>query len=155
MPIKYEQLMAMKNLDQKYCYGDREVLLYAYAIGIGADPLDERELAFVNEAAATPRPLKVVPTFLSVVASGADPGEMKFDRSVDGERDITFHKPLAAAAHGIADSSVLAVYDKGKEKGAIVRYQTVLKSSDGEPLATVVAALFARGDGGFGGPSHD
>lgn len=155
MPINYEQLMAMKNLGQKYCYGDREVMLYAYAIGIGADPLDERELAFVNEAAATPRPLKVVPTFASVIASRADPGEMKFDRSVDGGRDITFHKPLAAAAHGTADSSVLAIFDKGKEKGAVVRYQTVLKSSDGEPLATVIAALFARGDGGFGGPSHD
>lgn len=152
MPINYEELMAMKNFGQKYCYEDREVMLYAYAIGMGADPLDEKELAFINEATKTPRPLKVVPTFASVAAWGADPGEMKFNKSVAGERDITFHKPLASAAHGTADSSVLAIYDKGKERGAVVRYQTVLKSNDGEPLATVVAALFARGDGGFGGP---
>jgi acyl dehydratase len=156
MPIKYEELMAMKNLGQKYSYGDREVMLYAYGIGMGADPMDEKELAFVNEAAAAPRPLKVVPTFTSVAAWGAGPGEMNLNRImvVDGERDITFHKPLSTAAHITADSSVLAVFDKGKDKGAVIRHQTVLKNSDGEPLATLVASRFARGDGGFGGPSE-
>ena len=60
MPINYEQLMALKNLGQKYAYGDREVMLYAYGIGMGADPMDEKELAFVNETAADPRPLKML-----------------------------------------------------------------------------------------------
>ena len=74
MPIKYEELMALKNLGQKYSYTDREVMLYAYGIGLGADPMDEKELAFVNEGVATPRPLKVVPTFASVAAWGAEIG---------------------------------------------------------------------------------
>ena len=50
MPIKYDELMALKNFGQKYAYTDREVMLYAYGIGMGADPMDEQELAFVNEA---------------------------------------------------------------------------------------------------------
>ena len=156
MPIKYEELMALKNLGQRYSYTDREVMLYAYGIGMGADPMDERELLFVNEAAATPRSLKVVPTFASVAAWGAGPGEMNLNRVmvVDGERDITFYKPLATAAHITADSSVLAVYDKGKDKGAIIRHQTILKDAASEKLATLVASRFARGDGGFGGPSE-
>src|ERR1039458_9193619 len=60
MPIKYDELMALKSLGQKYAYTDREVMLYAYGIGMGADPMDEKELAFVNEAVASPRALKEI-----------------------------------------------------------------------------------------------
>ena len=156
MPINYDELMALKNLDQKFAYGDREVMLYACGIGMGANPMDEQELAFVNEAAAVPRPLKVVPTFASVAAWGATPGEMNLNRVmvVDGERDITFHRPLAVAANLLVDSRVIAVFDKGKDKGAVIRHQTVLKNEKSEELATLVASRFARGDGGFGGPSE-
>src|ERR1700755_3607292 len=142
MPINYEQLMALKNLGQKYAYGDREVMLYAYGIGMGNDPMDEKELAFVNEAVADPRPLRVVPTFASVAAWGAGPGEMNLNRVmvVDGERDIPFHKPFATAAHITADSTVLDVFDKGKDKGAVIRHQTVLKDEKGDKLATMGAS---------------
>lgn len=155
MSARYDELMGLKALGQPYSYTDRDVMLYAYGIGMGADPMDEKELAYVNEAYYTDRPLKVVPTFASVAAWGAGPGEMKLNRVmvVDGERDITFHKPLPVQANITADSSVLAVFDKGKDKGVVIRHKTVLKGDNGEALATLEASRFARGDGGFGGPS--
>lgn len=154
MSARYDELMALKTTGQQYSYTDRDVMLYAYGIGMGADPMDENELAFVNEATYTERPLKVVPTFASVAAWGAGPGEMNLNRLlvVDGERDITFHKPMPVAANITADSSVVEVYDKGKDKGVVIRHQTILRDEAGEALATLLASRFARGDGGFGGP---
>ena len=156
MPIKYPEIMSLKREGDPYAWTDREVMLYAYGIGMGADPMDERELAYVNEAAFTPRPRKVVPTFASVAAWGAGPGDLGINRLlvVDGERDITFHKPLPVAAKITADSRVLAVYDKGKDKGAVVTRETVLKDEAGDKLATLIGSSFARGDGGFGGPTE-
>jgi acyl dehydratase len=154
MSARYDELRELKNFGQKYGYDDLDVLLYAYGIGMGADPMNEKELAFVNEGTLTPRPLKIVPTFSSVAAWGATPGDMKVNRvlMVDGERDITFHKAFPASAHITADSSVVEVYDKGKDKGLVISLQTVLKDEKGEKLATLASSCFARGDGGFGGP---
>jgi acyl dehydratase len=156
MPIKYEEVMALKNFGQKYAWTDREVMLYAVGIGMGADPMDEKELAFVNEAGFEKRELKVVPTFASVAAWGAAPGHIDTNRLmvVDGERDITFHKPLPTAAHITADADVVGMFEKGKDKGAVIIRRTVLRDEAGDKLATLIASQFARGDGGFGGPSE-
>ena len=156
MPIKYDELMALKNLGQKYAYTDREVMLYAYGIGHRRRS-DGREGARLRQRGRR---------HAARAEGGADlcfgrgmgrgPGEMNLNRVmvVDGERDITFHKPLATAAHITADSTVLGVFDKGKDKGAVIRHKTVLRDDKGEALATLVASRFARGDGGFGGPSE-
>ncbi len=156
MSARYDELMALKNLGQNYAYTDRDVMLYAYGIGMGADPMDEKELGFVNEACFTDRPLKVVPTFASVAAWGAGPGEMNLNKLlvVDGERDIMFHRPLPVAAKITAGSTVVDVFDKGKDKGVVIRHKTILRNEAGEELATLLASRFARGDGGFGGPSE-
>ncbi|KQW22625.1 3-alpha,7-alpha,12-alpha-trihydroxy-5-beta-cholest-24-enoyl-CoA hydratase [Afipia sp. Root123D2] len=156
MPIKYDEVMALRNVGQKYSWTDREVMLYAVGIGMGADPMDQKELSFVNEGYYTPRELKVVPTYASVAAWGSGPGHIDVNRVmvVDGERDITFHKPMPVKANITADSRVLGVFDKGKDKGAVILRETVLRDEGGQPLATLVASQFARGDGGFGGPSE-
>jgi acyl dehydratase len=156
MPIDYAATMQLENLGQRFAWSDREAMLYALGIGMGADPLDERELAFVNEGTLEPRPLKVVPTFASVAAWGETPGAMDINwlLVVDGERDITFHQPLPAAAEITVDSRVTGVFDKGKDKGAVILRESVLRDAQGAPLVTLRASRFARGDGGFGGPSE-
>src|SRR5918992_5000842 len=142
MPIKYPEVMNLKTEGVPYAWSDREVMLYALGIGMGEDPLNEKELLFVNEGYINKKPLKVVPTFASVCAWGASPGQIDLNRVmvVDGGRDISFHRPLPVTGKVAADSSVLGVYDKGKEKGAVIQRQTVVKdAASGEKLVTIVS----------------
>lgn len=156
MHIDYPEVLTLRTEAAPYSWSDREVMLYALSIGMGADPFDERELQFVNEAFATPKPLKVVPTFASVCVWGARPGVIELNRImlVDGGCDITFHKPIPVVANVTADARVLGVYDKGKEKGAVIQNEIVVRDGDGEKIVTILSSVFARGDGGFGGPSE-
>ncbi|OSI79131.1 MaoC/PaaZ C-terminal domain-containing protein [Bradyrhizobium canariense] len=156
MPIDYPAVLNLKTNRSPFSWSDRDVILYALGIGMGSDPLNENELQFVNEAFATPKALKVVPTFASVCTWGARPGVIDLNRImvVDGERDITFHKPIPVAATVTADARVRGVYDKGKEKGAIIQNEVIVRDSDGDRIATVLSTTVARGDGGFGGPSE-
>ena len=157
MPIKYPEVLDLKTIGAPYAWSDREVMLYALGIGMGNDPLNEKELLFVNEGYINSKPLKVVPTFAAVCAYGAGPGQIDLNRVmvVDAERDISFHKPLPVAAKVVADSRVAGVFDKGKEKGAVVQRETVVKdAASGEKLVTIRGSSFARGDGGFGGPTE-
>ncbi|MFK4529191.1 acyl dehydratase [Bradyrhizobium japonicum] len=156
MPIDYPAVLRLRTEAIPYSWSNREVMLYALGIGMGADPLNERELQFVNEEFATPKPLKVVPTFASVCVWGARPGMIDLNHLmvVDGERDITFHKPVPVAASVTADTRINGVYDKGDKKGAIIQNEIIVKNSDGSKIVTIRSSTFARGDGGFGGPSR-
>lgn len=69
MPIFYPDILDQKTAARTFTYGDKDVMLYALGIGLGADPMDEKELAFVYE-----RGLKVVPTAATVLAAGGGGG---------------------------------------------------------------------------------
>ena len=72
---------------------------------------------------------------------------------VHGEQKVTLHNPLPAAAKIVADSRVIGAWDKGADKGAIIVTETVVKEqASGDKLCTMLSSIFARGDGGFGGP---
>ncbi|HUD53153.1 MaoC/PaaZ C-terminal domain-containing protein [Parvibaculum sp.] len=153
MALDYDKLMASKSVGQEFQYGDRETMLYALGVGFGRDPLNAKELPFVYESG-----LKTVPTQATVIAWGAGGGAMaaggiNFLMVVHGEQKLTLHKPLPSAAKISVDSSVLGAWDKGADKGAIIVTESVIKDRDsGDKLCTLQSTIFARGDGGFGGP---
>jgi acyl dehydratase len=152
MPIQYPDILNLKRSGMEFSWTDRETMLYALGVGMGADPMNEQELDFVYE-----RNLKAMPTLASVVAWGAGPGNMNINylMVVDGERTITFHKPMPGYGNITAECRVLGAWDKGKDKGAVITNETVLRDkATGEKLVTLVGSTFARGDGGFGGPSE-
>ena len=156
MGIPYPDLMDMRSTGDDCSYTDREVMLYALGIGMGEDPLGEKELEFVNEGWLTGRDptLKVVPTFASTFGYFSRPPAIPVDRVkvVDAARDILFHKPLPIAAKLTADSTYTGAWDKG-DKGAIIQRESVVTDESGEKICTIRGMSFARGDGHFGGPA--
>jgi len=150
MPIDYPAILDLKLTDVRASWSDRETMLYALGLGMGADPLDPKELRFVYE-----RDLRVVPTFATILASAANPQPPGVNRALvlDGERRLTMHRPLPPHGDVIMNGRVLSVADKG-DKGAIITREVVISDAvDGLPIATLLSSQFARGDGGFGGPA--
>ena len=140
-------------------YGDRDSILYAFAIGMGKDPLHVQELEYVCETVGN----RVVPTAASVLTranrSGVNPvrdlmSKMNFVMLLHGEQRLTVHQPLPPAANTLISNKVTGVYDKGEGKGALVTSETLVKLDDGSPLYTVGSTMFYRGDGGFGGSAE-
>lgn len=152
MAVTYESLMALKSLGDEFTYSDRETMLYALGVGMGRDPLNLDELPYVYENG-----LKTVPTMASVIAWGQRTIGMagiNYLLVVHGEQRLTMHRPLPAAATIISDERVTAAVDKGPGKGALIYTEKVIRLKDtNELLCTTGGTIFARGDGGFGGPS--
>jgi len=71
-----------------------------------------------------------------------------------GEQGLVNHKPLPAEATVVGKTRITEIIDKGQGKGALLLVERkVYEKASGELLATLTSSSFARGDGGFGGPS--
>jgi acyl dehydratase len=152
---------AVKNWDfgsVVQTYTERDSMLYALGIGIGADAMDDGQLRYVYE-----RQLRTVPTMATVLGS---PGSWWRDsrtganwvKLVHGEQSIRMFNPLPASATVVAHNRVLSITDKGAGKGAIVVIKREIRNeASGELLAEVVHGSFLRGDGGYseGGGQSD
>ena len=63
MPIVPEKLLALDIPPVEHSYGPKDAMLYALGVGLGQDPMDQDQLAFVYE-----KHLKVLPTYAVVQA---------------------------------------------------------------------------------------
>ena len=165
MPIYYPDILDQRTAARTFTYGDKDVMLYALGIGLGADPMNEKELPFVYE-----RNLKVVPTAATVLTAannrsaegraapqlpaGHRQSQMNFLMMVHGEQKVELHKPLPVTGTFTAEGRTLGAWDKGEGKGAVVVNETVWTDEKGEKAATLTMSMFYRGDGGFGGPTE-
>ncbi|MCA0325983.1 MAG: MaoC family dehydratase N-terminal domain-containing protein [Proteobacteria bacterium] len=135
-------------------YSQKDVILYALALGYGSDPVDPAQLRYVFEGG-----LQVVPTFANVLCH---PGFWISDpvlgidaaRAVHGEHHVSFHKPLPAAGTVRAQTRVLGLEDKGVDKGALLVVERLLcDDASGVLLARIEQHTLLRGDGGFSAAS--
>lgn len=144
------EMLGRRAEPQSYQWTDRDYLLYALAIGLGSHPQSGPELSFVYE-----EHLRVVPTFPTVVAWLAEPTFASIgahpDFALHAGQSIELHRVLDRPETVTVSGRVVAVHDKGRERGAlIVMRQEVVRASDGAAIATLLTNCFARDAGGCG-----
>jgi len=151
MPTTYETLMATSVEDQPLSYTDRDAMLYALGVGFCSNPHDSKELPYVYERPA----LRTVPTMASMLLPGDFLAQSGWNATMVllGEQHLELYRPLPASADLLVNRRVADVCDKGTGHGAVIAVQSEVRmAKDDTALFTLGSTLFARGDGGIGGP---
>jgi len=156
MAIDQDKILNWPFKQVEQTYTAKDSILYALGLGLGADPLDERQLDFVWEEAEG---FNALPTMAAVLAGPGfwvrDPESgIDWVKVLHGEQGVRIHKPLPPAATVTATTKVTGLIDKGADKGALIYIErTLVDKATGDKLATLTQTTFGRGDGGFGGAS--
>jgi Acyl dehydratase len=148
MAIDYPAILSRQFATETISYTANKTMLYALSLGIGADPLDERQLRFVYESN-----LIALPTLACVLGHRSikdmDLG-IDYSKVVHGDQSLTIHRSLPAAGTVVSSSRVEDVIDRGVGKGALLLLRRSLTDqANGELLAEVRMGILCRGDGGF------
>ncbi len=127
-------------------YTWKDVVLYALGVGAGFDDL---EYCYEDQ-------LKVVPSFsigsvFEFLANAAINSGANLSRVLHGEQDIIFHNPIPTEGTLSTEGAITHMYDRGKDRGALVVAEADTYHSNGQKLYTNIFTLFCRLDGGFGG----
>lgn len=154
MAIDYQRLKNRAFEDIVHSYTERDTMLYALGVCCGADPTDARDLRFVYE-----ENLQALPTMAAVMCTPGfwlkepDTG-VDWRQVLHGEQSIVLHRPLAPRGRLVGRPVIEEIIDKGPGRGALIYVRRDLRDAEsGEPVCSVSLTSFARGDGGFGGPS--
>jgi len=155
MAIIAEKLLNYPIPEMRQRLTRRDTIFYALSIGLGQDPMDRRQLRYVDHH----RDLVAFPAIAVVLGhpgfwvSLSDTG-IDAVRVVHGEQSISWHKPIPIEGEIIGRTRVTGLVDKGVGKGALMYSEKqVIDAASGAVLATLSSTTFLRGDGGFGGPA--
>jgi acyl dehydratase len=152
MPIDATRLLSWEFPVSEHDCSARDAMLYALGAGLGGDPTDVAELAYLYE-----HQLAVLPTIAAVIGHPgpwySDPGTgIDWVHVMHGEQALQIHQPIVAGSTFRCETRVVDVEDKGAGRGALVRWQRrLVDAATGAPVATADSTLFCRNDGGFGG----
>ena len=151
MALNYEQLVATPAVELEHAYRAADTMLYAQSIGLGRDPVDRQELAYVYECAPL---LRTLPTMATVLVPDLIPADLGWDYTqvLHAEQRLSLHRPLPSAARLVISKRVTEVLDLGRSRGALIMLEAEGRlAKDDTALFNVSSTVIARGDGGFGG----
>lgn len=150
MRLSYEQLLNYELPEVRQRYTARDTMLYALSVGLGQDPLDLPDLAYVgrqHDPLALPWMAVVLgyPGFwLKAPEIGADTVKL-----LHGEQGMELFHPIPPAGELVGKTRVVEAVDKG-EKGLLLYSEKSLTEADsGRLIARTFATHVLRGDGGM------
>lgn len=152
MPLNAQAILAHRFDTYEQTISDTEAMMFALSIGMGRDPMDTEELAYVYED-----DLKIFPALPIVLGH---PGPWMANAALNINRQMLVHGTQRLEVHGairpgiafLASNRVLELVDKGAESGAIIVLERTLRDkASGALLARIESGTFCRADGGFGG----
>ena len=153
MAIDYDHLRAFDIPEVRQSYGPAQVAQYALSIGMGQDPMDLRQLAYVGALAEDRRAMPAMVNILGHPGFWLGRPETGVDalRLVHGEQGMTLHQTLPPEGTVIAKTRVTGLVDKGEGRGALLYSEKQIREAEtGTLLATCRGTTFLRGDGGLG-----
>jgi NAD(P)-dependent dehydrogenase (short-subunit alcohol dehydrogenase family)/acyl dehydratase/putative sterol carrier protein len=129
-------------------YTWKDTVLYALGVGAGFSDLD-----YCYE-----KDLKVLPSFGIVTLYDFMPeiaaaSNINLAGVLHGEQELIFYNPIPPDGTLITEGAITHYYDKGPGKGALLMAEFDTIHSNGQRLFTNIVTVFARLDGGFGGPT--
>lgn len=150
-----ERLLSRSFPAIEHDYALRDSMLYALSLGLGTDPIDDRQLRYVYEG-LDGQSLHTIPTMANILAypgfwaRESDAG-IDWKRLVHAEQEIALHAPIPACGRVVGKNQVSALWDKGEGKGALLQQRREIHdAATSTLLATVTQLSLLRGDGGFG-----
>ncbi len=153
MAFSYEKILNWPFDEVVETYSMRDSVIYALGLGFGFNPTDPDELKYVYEDG-----LQTFPT-MPVVLGHPGPWMTNPETGIDyvkvlhGEQSLEIHQDLPVEGTIVAQNKVIDVVDKGTDKGAlIINERKLYEQTSGDLLCTQKSVIFARGNGGFGGP---
>jgi acyl dehydratase len=151
MPANYERIKNRRFDDVVSEYSIRDTFFYALSLNIATDPMDVEQLRYVYED--KPQALPSMATILGYPPNWMRESALGFDwpKMVHGSQSIEMLAALPI--HGIVTGKnrVVELFDMGAGKGALLVLERVLLM-DNVPICRMESTVFARGDGGCGGP---
>lgn len=131
-------------------WDERDCALYALGIGAVTDPLDGRQLRFVDE-----RSLAALPTMAVVLAYDRFwveqvPTGIDVSGVLHAEQRLEIHRSLPPRGHALRRTRPTGVVDRGERGAQIFIEETISDAQGGPAFATLTSSIVCRNDGGCG-----